>query len=149
MKSRFNIETVVGIFLILGFICFAYLAVKLGDINLFKQDFYRVSAHFTSVSGLKKGANVELAGVKIGKVSNIALDNENYEAAVTMQIRKEVKLPEDVIASIKTSGIIGDKYVSIQPGGSDVYLKDGDEIMETESALDIEELISKYIFEKE
>ncbi len=146
--SRINLESVVGLFLVAGFVCFAYLAVRLGDVNLFGSDAYHVKAYFTSVSGLKQGASVEMAGVKIGRVSRIALDPKTYEAIVTMELQPKVKIQEDSIASIKTSGIIGDKYVSIKPGGSDEYLSDGGIIQDTESALDIEELISKYIFGK-
>ncbi len=146
--SRINIESVVGLFLVIGFVCFAYLAVRLGDVNLFGSDAYHITAYFTSVSGLKEGASVEMAGVKIGRVSHIALDPKTYEAVVTLEVQPGVKIQEDSIASIKTSGIIGDKYVSIKPGGADTYVADGGIIEDTESALDIEELVSKYIFEK-
>ncbi len=147
--KRINVETVVGVFLVAGFACFAYLAVRLGDVNLFGTQYYRVKAYFASVAGLKPGANVEIAGVKVGKVSDIDLDQETYEALVTLEILKGVQIQDDVIASIKTAGIIGDKYVSLKPGGSDTYLQDGDMIQDTESAIDLEELVSKYIFEKD
>ncbi len=147
--KRINIETIVGLFLVAGFVCFAYLAVRLGDVNLFGSKFYHLKAYFTSVAGLKQGADVEMAGVNVGRVSDITLDQQTYEAIVTLEIRQGVKVQEDVIASVKTAGIIGDKYISLKPGGSDIYLKDGDIIQDTESALDLEELVSKYIFEKE
>jgi phospholipid/cholesterol/gamma-HCH transport system substrate-binding protein len=138
----------VGVFLVAGFICFAYLSVKLGNVNLFGDKTYSVSARFGSVSGLKEGAVVELAGVKIGTVSRVALDPDKYEAVVGMDIDVKVKLQEDSIASIRTSGIIGDKYVDVSPGGLEDYIQPGGEIYETESAVNIEKLISKYIFEK-
>lgn len=138
----------VGLFMILGFLGFAYLSIKLGDVDLFgTRNDYPVSASFNSISGLKEGAFVEIAGVKVGKVSSINLDNDDYEALVTMSINSSVKLQDDSIASIRTAGIIGDRYVSITPGGSDQYISPGGEIEETESAISLEELISKYIFE--
>ncbi len=146
--KKINIELIVGLFMILGFLGFAYLSIKLGDVELFGgRSNYPVNASFNSVSGLKEGAFVEIAGVKIGKVSSINLDNDDYEALVTMSINNSVKLQEDSIASIRTAGIIGDRYINIAPGGSDEYISPGGEIEETESAISLEELISKYIFE--
>ena len=145
--KRFNIEMVVGLFLIIGLLCFAYLAIRLGDVGLFKENSYPIKAKFISISGLKEGATVELAGVRIGKVTTIDLDQEDYEAEVEMSIRGDVKLTEDVIASIRTQGIIGDRFIKITPGGSEEYLQAGMEIEETESAISLEELVSKYIFE--
>jgi phospholipid/cholesterol/gamma-HCH transport system substrate-binding protein len=145
--KKINVETGVGIFLIAGLICLGYLSIKLGDVNLFSKDYYTVKAKFTNVSGLKEGAVVEIAGVPVGKVAKINLDD--YEALVELHIDRGVKLQEDAIASIRTQGIIGDKYVKLKIGGADVFVKDGDELFETESAIELEELISKYIFEKE
>jgi phospholipid/cholesterol/gamma-HCH transport system substrate-binding protein len=142
-----NIETGVGIFLIVGLLCFGYLSVKLGDISLLGTKQYPVKARFANVSGLKEGATVEVAGVTIGKVSHINLDN--YEAMVELLINPEVKIQEDAIASIRTQGIIGDKYVKIKTGGSEEYIDSGGEILETESAIELEELVGKYIFETE
>jgi len=147
--KRFNVETVVGLFMIAGFVCFAWMAVKLGDVNLFGHDSYTVKAHFGSISGLKEGATVEIAGVRVGKVSSIDLEQEYYEAVVEMEIDNGVKLQEDAIASIRTAGIIGDRYVSITPGGAEEMVGEGGELFETESAINLEELVSKYIFEKD
>jgi len=144
--KNINVETGVGIFLIAGLVCLGYLSVKLGDINLFGTRQYPVTARFSNVSGLKEGAAVEVAGVTVGKVSKINLDN--YEAMVELLINPGVKLQEDAIASIRTQGIIGDKYVKIKAGGSEQYISPSGEIMETESAIELEELISKYIFDK-
>ncbi len=146
---RFNLEMVVGLFLIVGFACFVWLSVRLGDINLFGPPTYTVTASFGSVSGLKNGAIVEVAGVQVGKVADIRFDPEKYEALITLAIDEGVILQEDSIASIRTSGIIGDRYVDISPGGSDVLIRDGGRIIETESAINLEELVSKYIFEKD
>ena len=146
--KKMNLEMIVGLFLLTGLACFSFIAIKMGDIRLFMQDSYPVTAKFVSISGLKEGAVVELAGVKVGKVTGIDLDGGDYEAVVHMDIDKNVHLSDDSIASIRTAGIIGDRYVKLTPGGSEDYLKPGDEITETESAINLEELVSKYIFEK-
>jgi len=144
--NKINVETGVGLFIIAGMICLAYLSVKLGDVSLTGTNDYVVKARFSNIGGLKEGSDVEIAGVKIGKVSRISLDN--YEALVDMLIRPSVKIQEDSIASIRTQGIIGDKYIKISPGGASEYLKPNGLMTETESSIDIESLISKYIFEK-
>jgi phospholipid/cholesterol/gamma-HCH transport system substrate-binding protein len=146
--KRFNIEIAVGIFLVAGFICFAYLSVKLGDVRVFGEKTYPLSARFHSVSGLKEGDVVEMAGVKIGTVKRINLDPEDYEAVVQLELGQMVRLQEDSIASIRTAGIIGSKYVDITPGGLEEIIQPGGEIFETESAINLEKLVSKYIFEK-
>jgi len=134
--------------MVVGFLCFAWLAVKLGGVSVFGPDAYTLKARFSSASGLKPGAIVELAGVKIGTVTGITLDPKSYEASVQMDIRKGVDLQEDSVASIRTAGIIGDRYVNITPGGSEELLKGGGMIRETESSINLEELVSKYIFGK-
>jgi len=147
--KKFNVEMAVGLFLVLSFLCFAYISVKLGNLNLFGNPTYQLQARFSSISGLKVGANIEIAGVKIGRVAAINLDQEDYEAVVFLEVDNQTRIQDDSIASIRSAGIIGDKYISISPGGSEDYLGPGDEITETEPAINIEELISKYIFEKE
>jgi phospholipid/cholesterol/gamma-HCH transport system substrate-binding protein len=147
--KKMNVEMIVGVFLLAGFISFAWLAVKMGDINPFANETYPITARFTSISGLKEGSTIELAGVVVGKVSSIELDTGDYEAVVHLNIDKQVELQDDTIASIRTAGIIGDKYIKISPGGSDIILESGDEIEETEPAISLEELVSKYIFDSE
>ena len=144
--NRISIETAVGIFIIVGLLCLAYISIKLGDIELFGTKQYMVKARFTNIAGLREGSEVEIAGVTVGKVSKINLDND--QAVVGLLINPDVKIQEDSIASIRTQGIIGDKYVKISPGGSEEYIKPNGFISDTESTVDIEELISKYIFEK-
>ncbi len=144
--NRSSVEIAVGIFVLIGIICVGYLTVRLGKMEWFGVDYYSVSAQFQSISGLNTGASVEVAGVQIGKVDSISLDKEEMVAVVKMKIQKGVVLTDDVIASIKTAGLIGDKYIKLTPGGSDEILKPGDTIIETESAIDLEELISKYVF---
>jgi phospholipid/cholesterol/gamma-HCH transport system substrate-binding protein len=147
--KKMNLEMIVGVFLLAGFISFSWLAVKMGDINPFQPETYPVSARFTSISGLKEGSTIELAGVVVGKVSRIELDTGDYEAVVHMNIDKQVELQDDTIASIRTSGIIGDKYIKLSPGGSDIILAADDVIEETEPSISLEELVSKYIFDSE
>jgi phospholipid/cholesterol/gamma-HCH transport system substrate-binding protein len=144
--SMKSVETAVGVFVIIGLVCTAYLTIRLGKMEWFGADAYTVKALFQSVSGLKEGAQVEMAGVEIGKVDAIQLDPKRKIAVVTLKIHKDVTLAEDVIASVKTAGMIGDKFIKISPGASEETLKPGDTIVETESAVDLEELISKYVF---
>jgi phospholipid/cholesterol/gamma-HCH transport system substrate-binding protein len=138
-------EIAVGIFVIVGAVCIVYLAVSLGGVNVFGSPYYNVTAEFDSVSGLKKGASIEIAGVEMGKVLDVNLDDNR--ARVTLGILQGIQLTEDTIASIRTQGVIGDKFVKLTPGGSDEVLKPGDLLIETESAISLEELISKYIFD--
>ena len=144
--KKLNLELIVGLFLLAGFGAFAFISVQFGEFSIFSQGKnYSLKADFDEISGLKKGANVAMAGVIIGKVSQISLTEDN-QAEIVMEIAREVKVTDDAIASIKTQGIIGDKYVRISQGGSDEYLGESDYITETESAVDLEELISKYVF---
>ncbi|MBN2233446.1 MAG: outer membrane lipid asymmetry maintenance protein MlaD [Deltaproteobacteria bacterium] len=143
-RKGFSIELAVGIFMVLGLLGVAYMTVNLGGVDLFGSRYTHISARFNTVSGLKKGAQVEIAGVVVGKVDRIRLVDDRAE--IDMLIEPGVELQADVIASIKTQGIIGDKYIKISPGGDDTLLKDGDRITETESAIDLEELVSKYVF---
>ncbi|MEA3411507.1 MAG: outer membrane lipid asymmetry maintenance protein MlaD [Pseudomonadota bacterium] len=147
--KRINLELAVGLFLLVGIGCVAWIAVQLGDVGLLPDRTYPLTARFVSISGLKDGATVELAGVRIGRVSRIDLDGEDYEAVVEITIDEGVRLQEDTIASIRTQGIIGDRFIKLSPGGSDDYLQPGEEIADTESAILLEELISKYIFESD
>lgn len=147
MTERSSLELSVGLFMVVGLLALSYLALRLGNIGLFKQDVYTIEARFVSSSGLNEGALVEVGGVRVGTVSNIEVDFDSYESIVSMALDPRLRLQEDAIASIRTSGIIGDKFVKISPGGSDTYIEPGGEIYETESSINLEELISKYIFE--
>ena len=144
--GRSSLEMAVGVFVLAGLICVGYLTVRLGKMELFGDDYYSVNARFHSISGLKPDAAVEIAGVQVGQVGSIELDPDEQVAIVKIKIQKDVILTDDVIASVKTSGLIGDKYIKLSPGGSEIILKPGDTIIETESAIDLEELISKYVF---
>src|SRR3972149_8315186 len=128
--KKFDVEIAVGIFVFLGILCMAYISVKLGKINLIGNDYYPVKAVFSTVKGLKKDTVVEIAGVEVGKVDTIKL--VNYEAVVTLLIREDIELQEDAIASIRTKGLLGEKYVEIAPGGSDVLIQPGATLHDTE-----------------
>lgn len=145
MKER-KVELAVGVFLIAGLLCVGYLAVRLGEVEWFQAPHYELYARFQSVSGLTGGAHVEMAGVHIGKVQSISLDLEREMALVKLRIHQKIELTEDVIASVKTSGLIGDKYIQLTPGSSPAFLEPGGFITETESSVDVEELLSKYVF---
>jgi phospholipid/cholesterol/gamma-HCH transport system substrate-binding protein len=136
----------IGLFVIIGLGCTAYLAMVLANTTFFAGDSYVITAKFTAVNGLRAGSNVEISGVAVGKVSDISLDQKLYQAVVTMQIQNAVGIPADSTAAVKTSGLIGDKYISIIPGADDTMLKDRETLLDTQAAIDIEEMISKYVF---
>ncbi len=143
--KKMSVEFIVGLFLISGFAALTYLSVVISGVSGFGDGGYRLMAKFENTSGLKRGAIIEIAGVKVGSVVSIQLDNETQESLVWLEVDTDVEVQDDAVASIRTAGIIGDKYIKISTGGGDP-LNDGDEIIETEPAISIEELISKYIF---
>lgn len=145
--KRFSIEYAVGLFMIAGLMCLFWLAIELGGVSLGGSGHYTLRARFVSASGLKPGADVELAGVVVGKVKTVKFDVDEYQAEVELTVPDNVRLQEDAIASIRSTGIIGGKFLKITPGGSDELLAPGEEILETESSISLEELISKYMFE--
>jgi phospholipid/cholesterol/gamma-HCH transport system substrate-binding protein len=142
-RRTFTIEFFVGLFMLLGLGCFAFIAINIARMRFFDTGFYEVKAMFSNISGLEKGAPVELAGVPIGEVKKI--DLQETQAIVTLSVRDGVPLREDDIASVRTKGIIGDRYVRITPGASDKTVGAGGEIDDTESTVDIEEIIGKFI----
>jgi phospholipid/cholesterol/gamma-HCH transport system substrate-binding protein len=144
--KKYTIETAVGIFVLAGLLCVTYLTVKLGKMEIFGGDDYHVYARFNDVTGLGTGAFVEMAGVRVGKVASIGLAPDDNIAVVELRIQKDVRLTDDAIVSIKTSGLIGDKYVKISPGGSGIFVQPGGMLVETESSVDLTDLIGKYVF---
>lgn len=145
--KKYAMETAVGIFVVIGLFCVGYMTVKLGNVGLLGDDSYSLFARFTSVSGLRTGSSIQMLGIEIGRVDDFTMDQENQMAVVEFRINKGIKIYDDAIASIKTEGLIGDRYVSIDPGGgTDELLQPGGTITETESPTDIQELISKYAF---
>ena len=144
--ERTKINVAVGLFLVIGVLALAYLSIRLGKVSFLGGSGYVVSADFPSVGGLKAGSSVEIAGVQVGRVESIGL--ADYQGRVVLRLDGDVKIQEDSIASIKTKGLIGEKYIRISPGGSDKIIPPQGRIREVEPPVDLEELISKYIFGK-
>jgi len=141
--EKAKLEMVVGLFVLVGILCLGYLSIKLGKLEMIGGDVYEVEAQFNSASGLKPGSTIEIAGVEVGRVRGITLNEDR--AMVKLAVNKTVKLYTDTIASIKTRGIIGEKFLALSPGGGGDPLKPGDTIRDTESGLDLEELVSQYV----
>jgi phospholipid/cholesterol/gamma-HCH transport system substrate-binding protein len=144
--KRTSKEAVVGIFVVIGLLCVGYMTVKLGKVSLFGEDTYPLYARFTSVSGLRAGGAVEIYGIEVGSVKSLRIDTERQMGVVEMKIDKGTKIYDDGMATIKSSGLIGDKYVKIDPGGAGALLKPGSMITETAVPADIDDLIGKYAF---
>ncbi len=144
--KKYRYETVAGIFVLIGLICVGYMTVKLGKVRFWGDDSYPLYARFNSVSGLRAGNPVEMLGIQIGEVSNFRLDQEKQVVMVEFKIKEGIKVYDDAIASIKTSGLIGDRYVSLDAGGGGLILKPGGVITQTESPPDLSDLIGKYAF---
>ena len=144
--KRSALDLGVGVFVLIGLIALGWMSVKLGRVDLLGNRGYVVSADFPTVGGLKAGSTIEIAGVEVGRVDRIVL--QDYQAHVVMVIQPGVKLQDDSLASIKTKGLIGERYVRISPGGSDKIIPPNGRIREVEPPVDIEELLSKYIFGK-
>ena len=146
--KKIDLELSVGVFMLIGILALSYLSIKLGKLEILGREGYTLYARFQNAGGIKPGAIVEIAGIEVGKVQGVSLIKEDYQAQVGLVIDKGIVIQDDAIASIKTKGIIGEKFIQITPGGSDIILGNGGLIRDTESALDIEELISKYAFGK-
>src|SRR3990172_709892 len=140
---KLGVETAVGLFLVVGILCLGYLSIRLGKLELVGGYDVPVTAEFSTVAGLKQGANVEIAGVEVGKVDSI--DIRDYKAVVRMRVRRGIRLQEDTIASVRTRGLIGDKYINLSPGASDRLIPPGGRMRESEPAVDLEELIGEFI----
>ena len=144
--KKFDVELAVGLFMIAGIICLGYLSIKLGRMEVLGSKGYEIYAHFSNSGSLKSGSSVVIAGVDVGRVKGIAL--KDYQARVVLDLRQGVEIQEDAIASIKTKGLIGEKYIEITPGGSEKIIRPGGRIRDTQPAVDLEELISKFVFGK-
>lgn len=144
--KKYSMETTVGIFVVITLLCVAYLTLKLGDVSFLGDNSYSVFAKFTSVSGLKVGSPVEMLGMEIGRVAGFTMDQKDQVAVAELKVGNEVKIYNDAIASIKSAGLLGDKYVNIDAGGGGDLLEPGGTISETEPPMDFMELISKYAF---
>jgi phospholipid/cholesterol/gamma-HCH transport system substrate-binding protein len=139
-------ELTVGTFVLAGILAMGYLSIQLGGLDILSTGEYPLTAKFTTVSGLRVGASVEMAGVRVGRVQKIGLSGE--DAVITLRVEDSVKLSQDAIASIRTKGILGDKYIKLSQGGSEKLIKPGGRIRETEPPLDIEKIIGDFIFGK-
>ena len=144
--KKYAMETTVGVFVVFCLICVGYMTVKLGKVDFFSDNSYTLTAKFTTVTGLRIGSPVNILGLQVGRVEDITIDQENLRAVVKIKIKKNIKIYEDAIASIKTEGLIGDKYLSIDPGGGGSLLSEKGVINDTQAAVDIEEMIGKYAF---
>ena len=144
--QKYHYETLAGIFVVVGLLCVGYMAVKLGHVGLLGNNNYVLYARFTSVSGLRVGNPVEMFGIQIGEVKELKMDEKDQLALAALRIRKGIRVYGDANASIKTEGLIGDRYVSIDPGGASPLLKPGGTITQTEPPVDIGDLIGKYVF---
>ena len=144
--KKHTVEMAVGMFMVLGFAALVYLALNLGEVSfLDRGSTYYLEAEFDNISGVKEGATVQIAGVVVGEVSGISL-NKDSNALLTLKLDKDVTVPLDSIASVKSQGIIGDKYIKISLGGDTENFEEHGLIVDTESAVDIESLISKFAF---
>ena len=143
---RYSTETIVGIFVVAGLICVGYMTIKLGKLTFFGRDTYLLYARFASVTGLRPGSPVEVYGIDVGSVTGLDIDEKRQMAVVAMRIEKQVMVYDDSTATIKTAGLIGDKYVRIDPGGAGELLKPGGVITQTSVPPDIEDLIGRYAF---
>jgi phospholipid/cholesterol/gamma-HCH transport system substrate-binding protein len=141
-----KLEFLVGCFVLLGIAAIIYLTLKLGAGSIISGDTYALEARFDNASGLNVGGSVHVAGVPVGRVEGIRVDPKDYSAIVTISVLSGLNLPADSMASIKTTGLIGDKYISLSPGAEETSLKAGERITMTESAVDIESLIGKMAF---
>jgi len=150
MKNTRLVETLVGIFVAAGIAALFMLAMKVSNLNAFSNvEGYKVSAQFENVGGLKVLSSVSVGGVSIGRVTSISFDQDDYEAVVTMAIDPQYdRLPTDTSASILTSGLLGGQYVGFEPGGEEEFLKEGDNIELTQSAIVLEQVIGQFMFSK-
>ena len=138
------IETILGAVVLIVAGLFLYFALSTASLN--KVEGYNVSANFSSIDGITAGQDVKLSGVKIGSVEDISLDEVTYLAKVTLSIDPSIKLPTDTVAKISSEGLLGGKFLSLEPGAEEDYLANGDQIQYTQSAVNLEELIGKFIF---
>ena len=141
--KKYAMETTAGIFVVIGLFCIAYMTVTLGHVSFLGENTYPLTAKFTTVSGLRTGSPVDMLGIEVGRVGRLTMDQK---AVVEIRIQKDIKVYDDAIVSIKTEGLIGDMFLSIDPGGAGKLLGPGGTITETQPAVDIADLIGKYAF---
>lgn len=147
--GRKGIESLVGVFVLLGIVAIFYLALKAANLASFNTgETYTLTAKFDNIGGLKVRAPVRSAGVTVGRVASITLDTQTYQGLVTLEIQKSIEFPADTSAKILTAGLLGDQYIGLEPGGDDKMLKDGDTIKMTQSAVVLENLIGQFLYNR-
>lgn len=149
MINRSKIDLAVGFFVAIGILALVFLALKVGNlVNFSMSEGYRLETRFDNIGGLKVRAPVKSAGVVVGRIESIQLDPETYEAVIDLRIAPEYRFTKDTIASILTSGLLGEQYISLESGGEAEYLKNGERVMKTQSAMILEKLIGQFLFNK-
>ncbi len=147
--TKKSIETLVGLFVLLGLAALLFVALKAANLASFSNgDTYRLTARFDNIGGLKARAPVRSAGVVVGRVTSIALDPKTFQGVVTLDVRREYQFPKDTSAKILTAGLLGDQYVGLEPGGDEKNLAEGETVKQTQSAVVLENLISQFLFNK-
>jgi phospholipid/cholesterol/gamma-HCH transport system substrate-binding protein len=147
--ERTTIDLWVGIFVVAGIAALGMLAMKVGNLGTYNvSESYQVHAYFSNIGGLKTKASIKSAGVLVGRVTDITLDTERYEAKVVMSLDKRYQFPKDTFANILTSGLLGEQYIGLLPGGDDQMLKNGEQLKKTQSAIVLEDMIGKFIYNK-
>ena len=148
--ERTTLDFWVGIFVVVGVAAMVMLAMKVGNLGTYNMsDTYQVHAYFSNIGGLKTKASIKSAGVLVGRVTAITLEvDHDYEANVVMSVDKRYQFPRDTFANILTSGLLGEQYIGLMPGGDSEMLKNGEVIKKTQSALVLEEMIGKFIYNK-
>ena len=148
--NRKAIDLWVGVFVAIGFAALIFLALKVGNLGPTSQlgETYRVSAHFDNIGGLKVRGAVKSAGVVVGRVGSIGFDPKSYQAVVALDLDKRYQFPKDTFANILTSGLLGEQYVGLDIGGDEEFLKPGDKVLKTQSAIVLEKLIGQFLFNK-
>lgn len=147
--ERTTLDLWVGTFVVAGIAALVMLAMKVGNLGTYNMsDTYQLHAYFSNIGGLKPKASIKSAGVLVGRVTGISLDTERYEADVVMSLDKRYQFPKDTFADILTSGLLGEQYIGLQPGGDSEMLQNGEQIKKTQSAVILEDLIGKFIFNK-
>lgn len=147
--ERTTLDLWVGMFVVAGIGALVMLAMKVGNLSTYNvSDTYQVQAYFTNIGGLKTKASIKSAGVLVGRVTEITLDTQRYEAKVSMSLDKRYQFPKDTFANILTSGLLGEQYVGLMPGGDEEMLKDGEQLKKTQSAMVLEDLVGKFLYSK-
>ena len=147
--ERTTLDLWVGIFVVAGIAALVMLAMKVGNLSSYNMsETYQVHAYFSNIGGLKPKASIKSAGVLVGRVTNIKLDMQRYEADVVMNLDKRYQFPKDTFANILTSGLLGEQYIGLVAGGDSEMLKNGEQLKQTQSAVVLEDLIGKFIYNK-